>query len=783
MPASDTRQIDHASDPAQPRRRFAWAPLAALCVTAGIVGSLVAANAIAGHDATKARLLSRQSSTAIASALTLAIQREEELAVSASTFFARDPKASPEEFAAWVKWARTVHRFPELDNLGLIAVVRKPELNALHVGGLSILPHSNHSYYCLATAELVRSPAAAPAAAFDYCARSSSLLLTRNSGHSTFASVSVDGTQTLAGETPVYKGNVTPITLAGRTAASVGWLRVVVVPAILLKQVLSGYPGSAVHLRYHAGSSTTLTFASGPSHQGAQSTTSNLHNGWSIRSFGAPVDGSVLANGDALVTLIAGVLSSLLLGILIFLLGRPRPDSPTPLPDVPPREDLYDPLTSLPNRALTMDRAERMVARAGRQSGMLAGALFVDIDWFEDINDKLGRAAGDQLLKIVAERLNGVIRAGDTVGRFDEDEFVVLVESAARGVRLDSLARRMIEALHKPIEIDGFGPSFVATASIGVAFGRYDTPDDLLRDARLALLSAKAAGKDRYTLFNANMRSVIESRGVLEAELNTALQQKQFFLLYEPIFDLRSRRAVGLEAVLRWQHPKRGVLAPEDFIPLAEDTELIVPIGRWALEEACSRAAAWNVAGHAVAVSMKVSPNQLGREGFATDVRRALQQSGIDPSLLMLEIAETTAMHDLAETSERLEQVKRLGVRVAIDDFGGSGYARHSDLQRLPLDALKVDRASLARSEDEDYRSWLLEAILIVGRELSLTVITTGIETREQLLALHEMGCTTVQGPLLGKAADANEVERLLTPELLAENPGSDTDSRDTALA
>ncbi len=169
---------------------------------------------------------------------------------------------------------------------------------------------------------------------------------------------------------------------------------------------------------------------------------------------------------------------------------------------------------------------------------MLAGALFVDIDRLKDVNEKLGQAAGDQLLRIVGERLQDVVRTGDTVGRLEGDEFVVLVESAARGVRLDSLAQRMIEALHKPVELDDFGPSFVLTASIGVAFGRYATPEDLLRDAHLALASAKAAGKDRYTLFNANMRSVIEGRAVLEAELNTALQEQQFFMLYQPIYDL-----------------------------------------------------------------------------------------------------------------------------------------------------------------------------------------------------------------------------------------------------
>jgi diguanylate cyclase (GGDEF)-like protein len=403
---------------------------------------------------------------------------------------------------------------------------------------------------------------------------------------------------------------------------------------------------------------------------------------------------------------------------------------------------------------------------------MLAGALFVDIDQLSEVNEMLGLTAGNQLLKIVGERLLDVVRAGDTVGRLDGDEFVVLVESAARGVRLDSLAQRMIEALHKPIELDAFGPSFVLTASIGVAFGRYATPDDLLRDAHVALVSAKTAGKDRYTLFNANMRTVIEGRAVLEAELSTALAENQFFLLYQPIYDLRTRKVAGLEALIRWQHPTQGVLAPDAFIPLAEETGLIVPIGRFMLEEACARAAAWEVAGgitgggRPVGVSVKVSPHQLNRDGFATDVQRALQQSGIEPSLLTLEIPETAIMRDLTAAAEHLRLVKRLGVSIAIDDFGGSGYAHQSDLRQLPLDSMRVDRSSLASSEDEDYRSWLLEAILLVGRELSLTVVATGIETHEQMATLQAIGCTMAQGALMGSPAPVDAVASLLAVEL-----------------
>ncbi len=570
-------------------------------------------------------------------------------------------------------------------------------------------------------------------------------------------------------------------------------------PGAVLSQVLVGHPGYALALTHRNGASN-LTFSSGAPRSGVQSATLDLHDGWTVTSFGPAAAASVLADGDALAVLIGGILLSVLLGLVVDILGgAARPPAPAPaeaeaqaqrsaLPD----KYLYEPVTGLPNRELTLDRAERMVARAGRDSGMLAGALFVDIDQLSEVNEKLGLTAGNQLLKIVGERLLDVVRTGDTVGRLDGDEFVVLVESAARGVRLDSLAQRMIEALHKPVELDAFGPSFVLTASIGVAFGRYATPDDLLRDANVALASAKAAGKDRYTLFNANMRTVIEGRAVLEAELSTALAENQFFLLYQPIYDLRTRKVASLQASIRWAHPTQGVLAPTDFIPLAEETGLIVPIGRFMLEAACGRAAAWNVAGATAAgggsrvgVSVKVSVHQLNRDGFATDVLRALQQSGIEPSLLTLEIPETAVMRNLTVATERLREIKRLGVRIAIDDFGGSGYAHQADLRQMPLDSLRVDRSSLASSEDESYRAWLLEAIMLVGRDLQLTVVATGIETHEQLATLQTIGCTMAQGGLMGKPTPADAVASLLAIDLPAE-PATftslpETDPRATA--
>jgi diguanylate cyclase (GGDEF)-like protein len=726
---------------------------------------------VAHSDSAKTETSFHQGSQAIASTLKLAIQRQEELTVAAATYFAANPKASAAEFAVWVTWARTRRRYPELDALGLLPA--PPKTAPVKASATPVKASATPVKASATPVKASPKPVKASPAPVHL---SPALLRSRNTGLSVYHPIAAGHRQALAVITPVYRGNVTPHSLFGRTAASVGWLREVLVPGAVLGQVLVGHPGYALALTHRNGASN-LTFSSGARRSDAQNTTLNLHDGWTVTSFGPAAGASVLADGDALALLIGGILLSVLLGLVVDILGgAARPPAAAPadaeaeaqaseLPD----KYLYEPVTGLPNRELTLDRAERMVARTGRDSGMLAGALFVDIDQLSEVNEMLGLTAGNQLLKIVGERLLDVVRTGDTVGRLDGDEFVVLVESAARGVRLDSLAQRMIEALHKPVELDAFGPSFVLTASIGVAFGRYATPDDLLRDAHVALVSAKTAGKDRYTVFNANMRTVIEGRAVLEAELSTALAENQFLLLYQPIYDLRTRKVAGLEALIRWAHPTQGVLAPDAFIPLAEETGLIVPIGRFMLEEACARAAAWNVAGHRVGVSVKISPHQLNRDGFATDVQRALQQSGIEPSLLTLEIPETAMMRDLAAAAERLRVVKLLGVSIAIDDFGGSGYAHQSDLRQLPLDSMRVDRSSLAASEDEDYRSWLLEAIMLVGRELSLTVVATGIETHEQMATLQAIGCTMAQGALMGSPTPVDAIASLFEIDLPAE--------------
>ncbi|HYM55546.1 MAG TPA: EAL domain-containing protein [Solirubrobacteraceae bacterium] len=764
--------------------------MAALLVTGGTLGAVLGARSVTRTDVDRARLGFHLASAEIASTLELAIQHEEDLVVSGSAFAANDPSASPTAFDGWAESVHALRRYPELRNIGLVEVVpasRLPAFEArmrahpllalgLHTPGpreaFQVLPAGSRPFYCLATAGIASSLATYLPQGLDYCTLplAKSLLVARDTGQSSYAPVVQGNTTTLGVQTPVYRGGTLPSTVAGRRRAFVGWLGELLIPQVVVGRALQGHPGMAVTFRYDASSSHVL-LTSGRPPRGAQTARIDLHNGWTVQSFGGPAGGAILADGHAAVLLIGGALVSLLLGLLVYVLGTGRTRALALVREKTrelSHQALHVTLTGLPNRALVLDRAEQLLARAGRQPEIVAGALFIDVDGFKHVNDNLGHAAGDQVLKVVGERLQSVVREQDTVGRLGGDEFVVLVESGSRAAPLDVLADRLIEALRQPVELDDGARTFSFTASIGVAVGQYTTPDDLLRDADLALYAAKAAGKNRYALFDASMDPAGEGRLELEVDLSAAVWGEQFFLLYQPIFDLRRQRVIGAEALIRWRHPARDVVAPDEFIPLAEETGLIVPIGRWVLEEACRQAAAWKAEGREIGISVNVSAYQLGQEEFAEDVRRALQESGAEPSSLVLEITETTLMRDVTTAGERLQEVRALGVRIAIDDFG-TGYASLAHLQSMPVDILKVDRSFVAALNDGGQSRELLEAILGVGQALSLTVVAEGIETPSQLAMLQEMGCELAQGFLLGKPGPVDVVERL---------PDSDPPSR-----
>ncbi len=764
-------------------RRGILAAASALLVVAGVLAAVFGAHAVARSDGDKARLSFHLTSAEIASTLKLAIQHEEDLVVSASAYVAGNPNASAADFDRWAESVQALRRYPELQDIGLVTLVPASRLGAFKARmaanplrplgpntlgpaeGTQVLPPGPRPYYCLAVAGRARSMDSYLPAGLDYCALAPTLIVARNSGVPSYAPFVEQGNTTLGIETPVYAGGVTPRTVKARQHRFWGWLGELLVPQVVLRRALEGHPNFAVRFTYDSLNSH-VAFSSGARQRGAMSSTIDLHNGWTVQSFGAGAASGIFGDLHALTMLVGGSLLSVVFGLLLLVLATGRRRALALVREKTrelSHQALHDTLTGLPNRALVLDRAEQLLARAARQTGVQAGALFIDIDGFKHVNDHLGHAAGDQLLRTVGERLQGAVRDEDTVGRLGGDEFVVLVDSSGVGATVDLLADRLTEVLREPVELADGRKIFSVTASIGVAIGEYATPDALLRDADLALYAAKAAGKDRYALFDASMHEGEENRVEPGGELGAALQGEQFFLHYQPIFALASREVVGVEALIRWRHPIRGLIAPDSFIPLAEESGMIVPIGRWVLSQACRQAAAWAADGLAIGMSVNVSADQLSRRAFADEVRAALGESGLAPSLLTLEVTETALMRDVAAACDHLTEIKALGVRVAIDDFG-TGYASLSQLQRMPVDVLKIDRSFVAALTAGGQSRELLEAIVGVGRALSLSVVAEGIEQESQMTTLLALGCHLAQGFLLGRPGPAEALEACLAP-------------------
>jgi diguanylate cyclase (GGDEF)-like protein len=767
-----------------PRARSGpWLAVACLIILTGSVAVLIGARAVLRSDSEKDRLAFHLTAADITSTLRLAIQHEEDLVVNASAFVTGNSRATPAAFDRWAETVRAMRRYPELQNIGLIervpaaglagfqaALARQP-VEPLGAGRrapklpFTVLPSGRRSYYCFAVAGLARDLASYLPAGVDYCALERSLDGARLSGRASYAPFSTGGVPTLGVQTPVYRGGLVPASEAGRRRAFIGWLGERLEPSVLLSTALANHTATAVTFRYRGGG-FDIVFHGGSAPHRALVAKTDLHNGWTVRAAAAAPPTGIAGDPHALTLLIGGALLSLLVGLLVFLLGTGRMRALSLVREKTAELShlaLHDALTGLPNRALVLDRADQMLSRTARQPEVTAGALFVDVDGFKHINDNFGHGTGDRLLKVIAERLQATVRDHDTVGRLGGDEFVVLAESTPTEAAADALADRIVAAIRHPVELDPDGPGVAVTASIGVAVGQYATPDALLRDADLALYAAKAAGRDRYSLFDASMHDDAQERRALEADLAGALRDDQLYLLYQPIFNLADRSIEGVEALLRWRHPVRGIVGPDEFIPLAEESGLIVPIGRWVLEQACRQGADWARAGHKLGVSVNVSAFQLGREDFAEDVRRTLAETGLAASSLLLEITETTVMRDIAAACMDLEQMKQVGVRVAIDDFG-TGYASLAQLQRMPVDILKVDRSFVAALDDGEQGADLLQAIVGVGRSLSMKVLAEGIETAKQLQAVAAMGCELGQGYQLGRPTPAEVIDGLLGP-------------------
>lgn len=441
------------------------------------------------------------------------------------------------------------------------------------------------------------------------------------------------------------------------------------------------------------------------------------------------------------------------------------------------RHAFYDDLTSLPNRALFLERLGRAISTAFRRSDFNFAVLLIDIDEFKVVNDSLGHAAGDALLVQVAQRLadpaeevgdlqNTVMRSllfNSTLSRPGGDEFAILAEDLRDPSDAVRMAERVQRSLAAPFYLNGH--QLVVTASVGIVFGneKGGNAEDLLRDAEIAMYRAKQAGKARCEVFDHRMHAQAVKRMQLESDLRRAIDAGEFQVYYQPIVSLRNGRIVGFETLSRWQKPE-GLVMPADFIPVADETGLILPINRQLLVEACDQMRLWQKAFPSdppLSVGINITPKQFAHPGLAAEIKATLQRTGIDPASVDLEITETIAMADAARSTAIFAELKALGTHLSIDDFG-TGYSSLSRLQRFPVDTLKIDRAFISRMETDAETHEIVRTVVMLAHNLDLKVIAEGVETEQQAELLKHIGCEMAQGYLFSKPVRPEAIEQLL---------------------
>jgi diguanylate cyclase (GGDEF)-like protein len=663
-----------------------------------------------------------------------------------------------------------------------------PAFHKLAPVGARIEPPGRRARYCLLSAAVSRlpeSPLIELAAQADWCSPqglikgTSRVLAAESEDAQLTVSPPMLGTSFVGAA--VYRRSVPLRTAAQRRRATIGWIwGSLDIPAVL-RAALAAHPGFSIAL-YHRDplKGMQLIGAAGtPPSSGALSYSSRLDvsGPWAVRVVGKPTLRGLSAEGQQLFVGAVGALITVLLVVLASIVLRSR-ERALGLADERGGQlryqALHDALTGLPNRMLALDRAEHMLAQARRRGASLS-ALCVDLDAFDYVNDAYGQVAGDAVLKLAAARLEGVVGETDTVARIGADEFVVLLEDCSLESGPELTAQRLLEVLRLPYEVgDGAGDehqTISLTASIGIAHGVHDSAEELLRRAGVALAEAKAWGHNRYIVFESTMRTA-KDRLALKAELAGALERGELSLRYQPIFELGSQRLAGVEALLRWHRPDGTVVPPGEFVPIAEESGLIAPIGRWVLVEACRQAAAWQGEGHRLGVSVNVSARQLESESLLADVQEALAAAALDPAVLTLEVTETVIMRDAEVNTKRLQQLKRLGVRVAVDDFG-TGHSSLAYLREFPVDVLKIDRSFIVGIAESKESASIVHILMQLGKTLGLKTLAEGIEDEAQLRILLREGCDYGQGFLF---------RRPLAAEALADLLDRDAPQREPAL-
>ena len=808
-----------------PRRRGgAWA-LLSLFLVAGLVAAALAGWQWGRSVDRQARTSFDRRASVVAANVTKTLQRDADLTTTSRALIEQNPQTSNVQFEGWFSALATA-RLADASGVAYIQKVPATQFyffrvalgtdptSALSAGEpFTITPSAAQSSYCLTRLLALRSglrtagDVALPPG-LDWCSTSldSALNSSRDTGQLVVTKMlpadegRVLGLSALHGSSlgnaqvqilkslnqafgstilviaPVYEGP-TPNTVTGRRGVLEGWIGAMFDSSQVLAASVGVHNNLQVALaRQNPGSP--------PQVMATRNTTGTA--GGLVDSISTDAGGrwTITVRQPALTALATGRTQGIVVGgavalgtLLLFFVLRALVVSRRRAFEVASEQSgelhhmaLHDVLTGLPNRSLVVDRADQMLARS-RRSQLPTAALIVGLDNFKDFNETHGRQTGDEVVKAVAERLRTVLREADTVGRAEGDEFVVLTDGASLAAGPELVAERILDVLREPFYLgEGHPDPYSVSASIGVSLGPRIDAELLLHDADSALSEAKAAGKGRYVLFGEDLPQAIESRLAFENELRIAVATDQFFLRYQPIFDIETRNTTGVEALLRWQHPTRRVIPPDHFLPVLEESGLIVPLGRWVLNEACRQGAALHRDGYRITMSVNISARQLESETLVEDVEDALDASGFDAHALVLEITETTIMQDTALTIDRLIALKSLGIRIAIDDFG-TGYSSLAYLRQFPVDILKIDRSfitSLATTRDA---SMLIHTLVQFGKTLGLETIAEGIEEEGQIDPLVAEQCETGQGFLYGRPLSPTQLDIFLRIHLTQEPP------------
>ncbi len=425
---------------------------------------------------------------------------------------------------------------------------------------------------------------------------------------------------------------------------------------------------------------------------------------------------------------------------------------------------VHDPLTDLPNRVLFIDRLSRAIKRNKRHKEIMYAVFFLDLDRFKVVNDSLGHNVGDRLLVESAQRLSACMRAEDTVARLGGDEFVVLLEDIENAADAIEIAERIQNSLTSPYDLNGHLVFVFASMGIVLSGANYENPDNVLRNADIAMYRAKAKGLGRYEVFEPTMLDRVMTRLELEIDLRKALENQQFVVYYQPILDMVSKRIIGFEALVRWQHPTKGLIPPADFIPAAEETGIIIPLGYWILDEACHQIHAWNSQysfDPPLTINVNLSSRQCEQPDLVQKISDILRKNRLDASQLKLELTESLVIKDSEHISKMLSDLRELGIQVQIDDFG-TGYSSLSYLHTLPIDTLKIDRSFINRLGGENNGAEIVQTIISLAHNLGMKVIAEGVEKDDQFNELSAMDCEYMQGFLFSKAVDSPEAGAML---------------------